>query len=847
MLRIALKGIRANPLRLAATAVAVVLGVAFMAGTLVLKDGIARTFDRVFAQAGDGIDVVIREQAAFFGPFFDAQRPDLPESTVASVAAVPGVAAAAGVVEDSAQFVDRDGETIGSAFGGRPLALNWIEDERLNPWRLSEGRAPAGPGEVVIDRATARAHDFGVGDTVELIVVGAPQPFQVVGVARFGDLDSAGGATTALFETAAAQAMFAKEGKVDSVEVAAVEGISQDELAGRIRPVVSPSAEVITGEDFLAEQQSAVRDALDSIGTVLLVLALVALFVGSFIIANTFSIIVTQRARELALLRAVGARRSQVLGAVLAEAAVVGAVGGLGGLAVGAGLATLLQGFLNEAAFGASREAPVVTGGTAVTALFTGLVVTVVAALWPAVRASRVPPVAAMRDVAFDRSGSSRRRTLTGSVVSLGGAGLMVAGLFGDSDFGLQMVGAGVFFVFIGVTVLGPVLAGPAARLLGAPIRSARGFIGVLARENAVRNPSRTASTASALMIGVALVTLLFLFIASLRSQITTTIESTFRGDVVVDTGTFGFGGVSPALTAEVAALPEVAAATGLRIGPAQVAGRGGVVMGVDPVALAQIVDLGVVAGAPSDLVAGRVAISEDVATESGITVGSMVTGTFTATGSQPLQVAMIYRERELVGDFLVDLATYDANFPLRVDLQVWVVAAPGASVTQTRDAVARVAASYPNTRVQDRDEFTASQSAPLDPILVLFTALLGFAIVIALFGITNTLALSVLERTRELGLLRAVGMTRQQVRAAVRWESVIISVFGTLLGLSVGLFFAFVLLRALEDEGFEAFTLPLGSLAGVVVVAVVAGIVTGLWPARRAARVDLLAALASE
>ncbi len=848
MWRVIRSSLRAHILRLVTTSIAVILGVGFTAGTLTLKDGIGATFDSLFDQIGEGIDVVVRGRSQFSGPFIGEQRPDLPAAYVDQVAAVPGVAAAAGVVADRAQFVDPDGQPIGSSFGAPPLGFNWIDDPVLNAWEIFEGRPPESLGEVVMDRGTAREHGFEVGDEVEVIVVGVPRDFELVGTARFGSLDSAAGASTALFETSAMQEMFERGDTFDEIDVAGDGSATQDELASRVAAAVPPDVEVVTGAAVIEETKSAVGEALDSIGTILLVIGFVALFVGSYTIANTFSIIVAQRGRELALLRAVGARRSQVVTAVVTEAVAVGLVGGLLGLLLGIGLAALLQMLLTDLAFGAAGEGVVVTPLTIVLSLAVGVIVTVVSALWPAWRASRVPPVAALRDVAIDRAAFSRIRIGIGVVVTGGAVAMLLVGLFADVDYALQSVGAGVGFTFIGVTILGPALARPAARVLGAPLQLLRGTTGQIARRNAMRNPTRTASTASALMIGVALITLLSVFLASLETEIDTTVGEVFLGDVVIDTGAgFGLTGVSPELTAEVVALPEVGAATGVRFGIAQVAGRAGLVVAIDPTQVDEILDLGVIDGDLAAIGPGGIAVSEEFARDSRLGVGDIVPAQFLTGGIQVLTVAAVYTERDRFGDLLISTEGYDSWFPTSVDSFVYIVGAEGVDPDDVERAVSEVAAAYPNARVQDRAEFIEDQSGFLQPILVLFTALLSFAVVIALFGITNTLALSVLERTREIGLLRAVGMSRSQVRSSVRWESVIISLFGTGLGLVIGVFFARVLIYALADEGFTSFTLPVGRLVLTGIVAAVAGVVTGLWPARRASRIDILEAIGAE
>jgi putative ABC transport system permease protein len=863
MWRVTLAGLRANKLRVLTTSIAVILGVGFMAGTLTLRESLSRTVDAVFAQVTEEIDIVVRQPARFSGFWFGEQRPDLPAGTVAAVEAVPGVDAAAGVVSGSAQFLRQDGEPIGSAFGAPPLAQNWLGDTRLNSYVLADGRAPEGPGEVVMDRGTARANDFAVGDEIQVVVGGVARPFDLVGIARFGDLDSQAGATTALFETVTLQAMLGRPDAFSMVVAAGDGSVPDDQLAESVRTnmigaVVGEGVdgmvgvEVITGDELADETESAVRDLLDNLGTVLLVFVVVALFVGSYTIANTFSILVAQRTRELALLRAVGARRGQVLRAVVGEAAAVGAVGGLVGLIGGTALASILAKLINGWVLGTPRGGYVLEPPFAVLSLAIGTLVTVVAALWPAWRASRVPPLAALRDVSIDRASRARWRVVLGIVLTFLGVDALVAGLFLVDENELLLVGVGVLGIFVGITVLGPVLATPAARVLGAPLPRLRGITGTLARANAMRNPTRMASTAAALMIGVALVTLLFVMIASIQGEIEETVGAQFRGDLVLDTASdaaalMNGAGVDPELTAAVAELPEVDAASGLRITLGQVAGRAGGMVGVDHTQAFDIVDLGILEGSPDGLGEAGIALSREFAEGSLLSVGDPVAVTWIETGVQVFTVSMIFEERELYGDAVVGMGSFEANVPGSLDIQVYVTARDGVPLGEVTAAVERAADAYPQVRVQDRQEFIDAQSAPLRPLLLLFTTLLSFAVVIALFGIANTLALSVFERTREIGLLRAVGMTRRQVGATVRWESVLISLFGTFLGVVIGVFFARVLILALADDGFDRFVLPVTWLLLGWVVAAAAGVVTGLWPARRAARLDVLSAIATE
>ena len=850
MLRVTIKGLLAHKLRLAATALAVMLGVAFMAGTLVLTDTIARTFDDLFGDVYRDTDAVVRQEAAFTAPQGEGdQRGRLDASLVGTVAAVDGVALAEGTIQGYARLVGRDGEPIGNPEMGAPtFGANWSDSPELNPFTISDGTAPRTDAEVVVDKKSADDAGLGVGDTATVLVEGPPQQVRIAGIAKFGEADSPGGASFVLFTTAAAQRLVAEPGRFDSVSVVAEDGVSQRQVADRIARVVPPGVEVVTGDEITEENQDAIKEGLSFFNVFMLVFAVVALLVGSFMIFNTFSITVAQRARENALLRAIGASRRQVLSSVLVEAAIVGVLASLIGLAVGVGVAVGLKALL--AGFGIDIPAGgvVFTPRTVVICLVVGVVITLLAALSPARKAGRIPPVAAMREVAVGSSGYGSKLRIVVGVVVLGlGVLSLLGGLFGGGGSALSLVGLGVLLVFFGVSVLGRTIALPLSQLLGAPLPRLRGITGSLARQNAMRNPKRTAATASALMIGVGLVGFITILAASTRASISATIDKVFIGDFTIDSGTFGVGGLDPSLAERINALPEVRAASGLRLGTAEVDGHVEHVQGVDPDTAFDIVDLAPLQGDPADLGRNGIAVFEDVAKDDGLGIGDRIPVRFKDTGLQELTVALIYGENQPVGDYLLGIDAYEANFADQFDTLVVIdqddrVAAPAALA-----AIQRVADDFPGAEVKDRTGFKEEQTSFVNQMLGLVYALLALAIVIALLGIGNTLALSILERTRELGLLRSVGMTRSQLRSTVRWESVIIALQGTLLGLVIGVFFGWALVKALSGEGIHKLDIPFGQLVTIVLLAGLAGVVAAIVPARRAARLDVLRAIVTE
>ncbi len=850
MLRLTLTNLRARKLRVLASSVAVLLGVAFMAGTMVLSDTMGASFDELVEDLYSNTSAAVRGERAFDNPdpFGAPSRALVDEEVLAAVESVDGVESIFPHVEGYAQIVGADGDPIGDPGMGAPtFGVSWPADERFNPLTLVEGRGPERGDEAVIDKASADLGGLAVGDRTRILTASGPASVTVVGIARWGDADSPLGASITALLPGYAEELMTAPGRFHQIQVIAADGVSDEEIRDRIAAALPDGLEVVTADELIAEEQGDIRELISFFGTFMLTFALVALFVGSFIIYNTFSILVAQRNREMALLRALGASRRQVLGGLLAEAVVVGLIASVLGMIAGVGVATGLKALL--AAFGLDVPAGgiVITGNTLLAALVAGLVVTVAAAVVPARRASRVPPVAAMADVAIAESNRIRSRSAVGVLVVIAGGVLLATGLFVLESNALLAVGAGAAVLFVGVAILGPLISRPATLLLGAPLARFRGVTGSIARENALRSPKRTAATASALMIGVALVGFITIFAASARASLDDIIDRSFRGDFVVDSGTFGFGGFDPGLADRLGDLPEIEAATGARVGQAEVDGSVVYLLGVDPSKIDAIFDVGIVAGDVDGLDSESVAVWLDKAEEEGWQVGDTVSVRFAETGSRDLEIAVLFTNRELVGSvYAVGHAVFDEHYPVQLDTSIFLAAASGADPESVRISVEALADEYPTATVLDQTEFKQAQAASFDALLGLVYVLLFLAILIALMGIANTLALSILERTRELGLLRAVGMTRAQMRSSVRWESVIIAVFGALLGLVIGVFFGWAMVTALADEGIGRFVIPVGSLAVIVVLAALAGVVAAVLPARRAARIDILQAIAT-
>jgi putative ABC transport system permease protein len=846
MLKITIKRLLASKRRLFTTAMAVLLGVAFMAGTLVLTDTIGKTVTDFFASLNAGTDAHVRGRAA--SPDLGGQRPRVDAALVPTITAVPGVAAAEGSISGYAQLVDKHGKAVGNqTLGAAPVGANWGTVDALNPFNLVTGRPPQADAEVVIDKASADKARLAVGDTATVLVQTGPQRVRVVGIARFGTVDSPAGSSVVLFTKAAAERLVGQAGKVDGIGVVAAKGVSQEELRDRIAKVTPPGVEVVTGTVIEQESQRAVKDIMRLTNQFLLTFALIALFVGSFIIYNTFSILVAQRTRDIALLRAVGASRRQVLGSVLLEAVAVGLIAAVLGLVAGIGVAAGLKALL--AAFGLDIPAAgiVVTARAVLASLLTGVLVSVASAVLPARRAAKVAPIAALRDLAHDRSGRSRRRVAIGAAVTAAGAASLSLGLLSQSDRGLPAVGFGAAVIFLGVTVLGPVIARPVSRLIGAPLPALTGMAGRLARDNAIRNPKRTAATAAALMIGVSLVCFITIVASSSKASATAKVDKAFTGDFVIDAGSLGAGGLSHDLAERLDRLPEVKAASGVRQTVVQIGGTTADLVAVDPASYGEIVDLDVTRGRLEDLDTDGIAVRDTVATAKGWSVGDTVPVRFAQTGEHQLDVAAIYRNKDVAGaDYLMGLAAYEANAADRFDTKVLVVKADRVSAADARAAIEQVTADYPTAKLQDQTEYKTAQTAQIDRFVNLVYVLLALAVLIALLGIANTLVLSIFERTRELGLLRAVGMTRRQVRSMVRWESVIIALLGAFLGLAIGLFASWAMVTAVANEGARL-QLPVGQLAVVTLIAALAGMLAAVVPAQRASRLNVLAAIATE
>ena len=844
MFRVSLRNLLANKLRLLLTVMAVVVGVSFVSGTFVLSDTMVKAFDQLYTGLTSGTDVVVRSQSAYDADVTTTggQLRPMDDALVNTVRGVPGVESAEGGVFGYALIIDRHGDPMQP--GGAPtIGTSIPKDPRLSgAGSVREGRAPAGPHDLVVDARTAAKAGFRIGDSVDVVLQDGRQTFTLVGIVGFGDNDSLLGATLAGFDLATAQQVLGKAGVVDEIDARAAAGVSTDQLRSRIATVLPDGVEAVTGQQVADDGTQSVKDALGIFTTVLLVFAGVALLVGSFVIWNTFNVLVAQRRREVALLRAVGATRRQVLGGVLLEAAAIGLVSGVLGLVSGVGLAIGIRSLLGLVGVDIPTTSPAIETRTLVVGMAVALGVTALAALLPAWSATRVAPMEALRDVVPVSRGSGRVRHALGWLTTGIGATLLLACSVAGNQRWWTVVATLV--TFAGLVFIGPSLARGLARLAD---HGRRGGGWRMAARNVGRSSRRAAATALALTIGLTVVVAVAVTASSLKDSVTEAVNGGNRSDLILEPAGAGLG-ISPSVAALMRERADVRDVVELREWGAQVGGKGQLVTALDAQGLDQVIDLGMETGSLADLAPGRILVSTTNADDLGVRTGDSLVVTFPETGPQTFVVAGTFSRGSLINArYVMSMPDFDANVTSRLDGAVLMTMAPGVDSVSAKATIEQALVDYPNVDVNTPADITRNARASVDQLLGIVTALLLLAVVVAILGIVNTLALSVVERTRELGLMRAVGATRRQVRAVVRRESVLMSLLGALTGVALGVGTGIALARALAEQGITTVSVPMLTVGVYFLIAVAVGVLAALGPARRASKVDVLRAVTAE
>lgn len=848
MLRLTLRSLFERKVRLALTTFSVVLGVSFVVGSFVLADSLRATFDQVADDIAGPISVQVRGIETFEGELNSRSR--VPEALLEEIRRHPDVAAANGFLQGTPSL--SVGEDFATQIRARGPVLGFNYEPSVTSFEIVAGARP-GSGEALIDAGTAARYDLEIGDEIAVRSLVEPRVFEISGLVRFGSNDGAG-ARFILFDTPTTQELFAYDDAFMVIDAAAAPGVTKEHLAESLNALLPETAEAVVGDVVAEEFSSEFGTFITIFQNALLAFAFVALLVSAFIINNTFAIVLGQRVRELGLLRVLGATGRQIRQSVLIEALLIGAGASLVGILGGIGVATALKAIISAIGDGDGLpDGPlIIAARTWIAAGVVGIGVTLSAALAPAVRAARVSPIAALREVSLSDSGI-RARTITGSIFGLAGIAAVAVGITSDDGAVSQLLplAAGAVLVFISVAALSPLIARPIARLIGSPVALAYGTTGHLARENAARNPRRTAATASALMVGLALVTTVLVVGTSFKETFASVLDRSLQADFFIDLESRGGSGFSPLLADELAALPEIEAAAGFRGGPGIAAMRVQDdlkdVLGVDQIALGSFVDLDLSEGSYQDLGNDGILVHRDPANDLDLSAGDKIEATFPIGGSRPLRVVGIFEDASLLGNWVISLDLYEQVYdsPAQLDLFAAAVIADGVEMEKARLAVDEIARAYPEARLQDRDEFQDTLEGRIDQALATVSILLLVSVIIAILGIVNTLLLSVYERTREIGLVRAIGMTRRQVRRVIRWESIIVAVFGGVLGITLGLVFGFIATTALPDSFISQTGIPVLWLILVLLACVVAGLIAALLPAYRASRLNVLEAIA--
>jgi putative ABC transport system permease protein len=854
MIRLSLRGVAARKARGVMTALAIFFGVAMIVGTLMLTDTINKSFDDIFTNANKNVDVTVKP-AKTLGSDPGSQAPAFSESLLAKVRAVDGVDKAAGSIFDPAiSILNKKGKRIGPQ--GPPHFASGVLPPPFNPWTYTSGRAPRSGDEMGIDKFTAKEEGYHIGSVVKVAGRAPAKAYRISGIGRFGSDVPLGGASIALFTLPEAQRLTNNQGKLDEILATARAGVSPAQLKQSIRAVTPPTVTIRTGSETAKQESDDVKNGFSFLSTALLVFAGVALFVGGFLIFNTFSITVSQRTREFGMLRTIGASKRQLLAAVLLEAFVIGLIASLIGLAGGFAFVAMITGLFKAIGFELPTSGLVLTSKTVIVGVVVGLLSTMVASLMPALRATRVTPLEALREGGVKRpTGPRTRRTVIAFALVVLGWTAVAVGLLATSGVAtaFELLGLGLVLIFVGVAMLGPQVVRPLASAVGWPIEVLRGVTGRLARENTLRNPGRTTTTAAALMIGLTLVTFVGVFAASLSKSFNQAIDRAFVGDVVLE-NTDGFSGVPVTASKAVARVPGVATVSPLATSDAKVAGIGGVqhVNAFNPRTLLQVAHVDWKKGSDATLatlgphdaiVESRWAKNNDIAVGDTLAVRTPTDKNvrYTVRGSIRDKATLVLQT------FAVPRSTLRRDFGVHDDEISLVSFRKGAPFATVRAAIDRVLErAFPNVESRSQKQLKDDQAKQVNQLLVLVYALLTLSIIVSLFGVVNTLILTIHERTREIGMLRAIGTARSQVRQMIRYESVITAMIGAILGAVIGLVLAVVAVKALADEGF-ILSIPVLLIAIMLVLASIAGVLAAIAPARRASRLNVIEALQYE
>lgn len=845
MLRAALKSLMGRKLRLLMSTFAIVLGVAFVGGTLIFSDTMGRSFTALFASTVG--DVVVQPADTAADGLSSAVG--VPGELVDKLRTTPGAARVDGqIVAPGVYVIDTDNKVVG---GSGPPALGGSYSDApaghgLRGLALVEGAEPSGADQVVMDQATADKAGYQLGDQVHLVTSGdqALVTPTLVGLLGFPDGGTLNGATYVAFDIPTAQKLFLDgDNRFSNIWVTADDGVSQEELRDAVADRLPAEIEAVTGDTAADEAASDLVQAISFLRTFLLIFAAISLVVGAFLIVNTFSILVAQRSRELALLRALGASARQVTRSVLLEALLVGLVGSTIGLGLGVLLAMGIRALFANFGLDLSGQALIFAPRTVLACYAVGIIVTLAAAWLPARRTSRIAPIQALRDDVAMPEATIHRRLLVGIALLLVGVIGMGLGLFSDVPRGGWILGLGILSVLLGVTATAPVICKPFLVLAQVVFARAFGTVGNLAGQNSLRNPRRTTATASALMIGLALASTMAIVGDSAKASVDQSVEQNFVGDYVVSS-VYGEP-FSPQIATQIADLPGVHNVLRQRWGRADKDGQFFGFSAIDASTATQL-RLKFVAGDPADFTDGTIIMNQSWAEEEQLSVGDDYTLHKTPTGDLELTLVAVFEDNPII--FFPTVTTIDtlteAGYP-ESDNSLIVIGKPGANGLKAE--LDQVVEAMPVVTVKDQAGFAQEQRKPIDQLVLMIFALLGLALVIAVLGIVNTLALSIIERTREVGLLRAIGLSRRQLRLTITLESVVIAVLGAILGVVMGICFGVAMMYAVRDEGLEAISLPYGQLAMFLGVAVVVGVLAAVLPARRAARLDVLKAIATD